>query len=432
MTSYYDGLKQACQAAAPYGIAVRRELHMHPELSALEFRTVRYLKAQLEQLGIPCVDIPDGGIVGTLEGSEPGRSVLLRADCDALPIEEAPNNAKQPKVCVSQVPGVSHMCGHDLNSAMLMTAAKVLSERRDQIQGRILFLFERGEEGANNIYHVMKYFEQEKTQIDCVLALHGDADLPVGTYSVMPGGMVAGSIGFGVEVKGEGGHGSRPDLCNNPVDCFVAICGYLQNVRMKYTDPLKPFTSTVGVVHAGTRGNVIPDKLMFEGTARYFDREQGVLFDEKLREGIAQIGALYGCECRIPFHLGPSFPVYNHPVVTDLCRRATEWVWGENVLRETERSLGCESFSTLTAYYPGAMGYIGVRNEEKGMTIGVHNAAFEPDEDCIPLGAAIYAAFALEFLSSGVKLSYSPYHKNIEALTQETGMPVPPHQVEPA
>lgn len=426
-----EGLRQACEDAKAYGVEIRRELHTYPELSALEFRTMRYLTGQLEALGLSVTEIPDGGLVAVLEGAEQGRSVLLRADCDALPIEESPNNADRPKVCVSRIRGVSHMCGHDLNTAMLMTAAKVLCQRKDQICGRVLFLFERGEEGTNNIYHVMKYFQRERVEIHGVLALHGDADLPVGTYSVMPGGMVAGSIGFGVEIQGSGGHGSRPDLCNNPVDCFVAICGYLKEIRMKYLDPLRPFTSTVSVVQAGTRGNVIPDSLHFEGTARYFDREQGMLFDRKLREGVEQISALYGCSCRIPFHLGPSFPVYNHPVVTDLCRSAIQRAWEGDIFRETQPSLGCESFSTLTAYYPGAMGYIGVRNEAKGMTAGVHNAAFEPDEDCIPLGAAIYASFALEFLSSGVQLEYTPYCKDIESLTSETGMPVPPHQEEP-
>lgn len=424
-------LKQACLEAAPYGVAVRRRLHREPELSALEFKTVRYLKSCLEELGIPCVEIPDGGVLGTLEGRGPGKSVLLRADCDALPMDESPNNAKGPKACVSQIPGAAHMCGHDLNSAMLMTAARVLAARRTEFSGRILFLFERGEEGANNIYHVMRYFETNRTAIDCVLALHGDADLPVGSWSVMPGGMVAGSLGFGVELTGAGGHGSRPDLCNNPVDCFAAICHYLQNVRMRHIDPLTPFTSTVSVVHAGTRGNVIPDSLHFEGTARYFDREQGLIFDRKLREGVEQLAALYGCAWSFPFHLGPSFPVYNHPEVAALCRAAAERSWDGALWLETPRSLGCESFSTLTAYYPGAMAYVGVRNEEKGMTAGVHTAQFDPDEDCLPLGAALYAGFALEFLAAAPRLEYSPYTQGIDALTRETGMPVPPHQTEP-
>lgn len=428
----YEGIKQACLDAAAYGVAVRRQLHRCPELSGLEFKTVRYLKECLDELGIPWVDIPDGGVLGTLEGEKPGPTVLLRADCDALPIEESPNNAKGPKVCVSENPGVAHMCGHDLNTAMLMTAAKVLSARRERIKGRVLFLFERGEEGTNNIYHVMRYFQEHETRIDSVLALHGDADLPVGTYSIMPGGMVAGSVGFGIELTGQGGHGSRPDLCNNPVDCFTAICHYLQNVRMRYIDPLSPFTSTVSVVHAGTRGNVIGDKLHFEGTARYFDRELGILYDEKLRGGVAQLAALYDCAHRVVFHLGPSFPVYNHPEVVRLCRGAAEQVWGGDVLVETPRSMGCESFSTLTAYYPGAMGYVGVRNEEKGMTFGVHSAGFDPDEDCIPLGAAIYAGYALAFLECGQALEYTPYPHDIDTLTTETGMPVPPHQEEPA
>ncbi|MBR4875295.1 MAG: M20/M25/M40 family metallo-hydrolase [Clostridia bacterium] len=190
-----DILKESL-ALAEYTTAIRRHLHENPELSGREFNTIKLICSELDQIGIDYVNIPDGGVLATIDGPVPGKTVLLRADCDALPIQELPENAKQPKVCVSKVPGVAHMCGHDGHTAMLLSAAKILKANQDQIKGRVYLLFERGEEGSGNIYWVFKYFEEHGIKIDASFAEHTDTGLTPGHVACQAGPAHAGAVGY--------------------------------------------------------------------------------------------------------------------------------------------------------------------------------------------------------------------------------------------
>ena len=213
-------------------IDLRRKLHRHPELSSKEEATVALIDQFLKDQGIRTQVVEHGGVLGWIEGGKPGRTVLLRADIDALPIEEeAANGGGLPKSCVSEVKGVQHACGHDGHTAMLLTAAKLLQAHREDLEGTVLLCFERGEEATMNIYHIMKALEKAGIHPDSVFGLHVSPHTPAGTLQIQAGPLMAGMFSFHVRLQGRGGHGSRPDLCINPIDCYAAIGQALAALR---------------------------------------------------------------------------------------------------------------------------------------------------------------------------------------------------------
>ncbi|MCD8220849.1 MAG: amidohydrolase [Clostridiales bacterium] len=381
-----------------YCIGIRRHLHEYPELTSKEFRTVEYIRNELDCLDTEYIDIADGGVLAWLDGAEAGQQILLRADCDALPIQESEVNEKQRKVSVSRIPGVSHVCGHDCHVAMLLGAVRLLKKHRRQFKGRIYFLFERGEEGGNCIYYVMKELEERKIRPDACVGLHVDSSLSVGTFGIRKGISNSGNVNFKIRLVGEGGHGSRPDLANNPIDCFITLGCALKDLRMKYIFPDQQLTFTIASVKAGEKRNVIPKDLIFLGTVRFISRESGRIFKERMYRMVEEICEAYGCKAEYLEYTGPSFPIYNDPDVVEIVTSAVYPIAENNNIIEIPVGMGSESFATLAAFYPAAFLRVGVRNEEKGITSGGHRPEFDVDEDGLDYGTAAYVSVALEFL----------------------------------
>ena len=188
----------------------RRQLHRHPELSGQEEETCRLIEGVLREAGIDCVNVPDGGVLGFMEGKPTGRTVLLRADVDALPMDEDASNMKQPKACVSEVAGVSHACGHDAHTAMLLAAAKVLAAHRGELNGRVILYFERGEEKTGNCIRLYRWIEENHVHVDSCFALHVNPSLDSGLIAVNDGPVMAANVCFDVKIKGRSAHGSQP------------------------------------------------------------------------------------------------------------------------------------------------------------------------------------------------------------------------------
>jgi len=414
-----DILKESL-AISDYTVAIRRQLHENPELSGVEFNTVKLICAELDKLGISYVNIPDGGVLAHIDGPQAGKAVLLRADCDALPIQELPNNAKKAKCCVSSVPGVAHMCGHDGHTAMLLSAAKVLKANEDKINGRVYLLFERGEEGGNNIYFVMKYIQENNIHIDATYAEHTDTNLSAGQISCQAGPLNAGAVGYQFTLTGKGGHGSRPDLSNNPIECFVAIYECIKSIRMNYVAPNVVMTNSMGMVQAGAAGNVIPQTLTFAGTCRFYDAAAGNIFKNKLIDICKAQAELFGCQLQVDRLIGPILPVVNNPQIAAIGAKAVAEALGPDALRTEEPSMGSESYSILCKYYPSTMMRVGIRNDEEGMTIGGHNPGFDMDEKGLPYGTAAYVAAALGYLNSDEKIEHEPYNEPIDVLNDFT------------
>jgi len=424
-------LSLACRAEV---LALRKRFHCSPELSGRERATMAVIREQLQKDGIPFTVIPDGGILARLDWADADAPdaphVLLRADCDALPIQEAETNGTCPRAYTSAVPGVAHMCGHDAHMAMLLGAAGVLKRlRRDDaaLRGSVYLLFERGEEGGCNYYYVLKHLQSRKLRIDSCFALHVAPDLPTGSIWLGEGAGHAGSVNFEIVLTGAGGHGSRPDLANNPLDCFLSIANDLNSFRMRCIPPRDMLTVNIGSVRCGEKRNIVPDRLEFKGTCRFYKAEAGSLFKKQLRRIVTANADLYGCRAEFAVFTGPSMAQINHPGAAALARRALGEVFPAlTQIAEKEPEMSAETFGVLCSYYPGVMGLLGTGCPEKGTTQALHSPQFDLDTDALPYGVAAHAAYAMKVLEEKPRFSFRPFPGGIDEMMAYTDRPIPP------
>ena len=416
-------LMKLALAQKDYVAALRRYFHEYPELSGLEENTLARIKTELDSLGIPWEEAPQGGVIGRLEGSRPGKTVLLRADVDALPVQESPENGgTAPRTCCSKVPGVMHACGHDAHAAMLLGAARLLSGLREQLAGTLYFTFERGEEAGGNAVPLLEYMQRRGIKPDTCWAIHVYSSMESGTMSVEPGGIMAGNLGFNVTIRGRGGHGSRPDQASSPIDCFNGVYTALNAVRMRYVSPFEPLTMSLGTVQSGTRANIIPGELTFTGTVRCFDREQaGLPFKNAFRRVVEHICAAYDCEAVINRLSGPTLGVVNDPDCAAAAKRALSAAIGSHRVVRHEPWMASESFGLYQkALAPGVFAFLGVRSPETGGAAH-HNEQFDLDENALPYGVAATAAYALEMTESDLDLSGRTWQGDILDLVDQIG-----------
>ncbi len=399
-------IKKVVDEHFDYVVERRRHIHENPELSGKEFETVKYILAELKAAGMDPIEVPDGGVICLIHGKNPGKTLLLRADCDALPVDEPENNLKMKRTCRSKNPGVMHACGHDAHTSMLLTAGKILNEHRDEFNGTVLLCFERGEEGGGNIRYLMKYFDEHNLWYDAAFGMHVEQKMPTGEIALLDGPVNAFVRPINVTIHGRGGHGSRPDLANNPIECMVAILNSVYNIRMKYVSPFENITVSPCVVHAGTAGNVIPDVAEIKGTARVYTETAARAFDEALQRICKCCGEMYGCEvdCFKMDHLG--LPVYNNPELAAFARDAVAKHLGAQAIGTTDPAMGSESFATYGQFAPAVFGNLGVATPEKGSGAEIHNRWFDIDEECLKIGVGSHLSFALEYLNSDINPAF--------------------------
>lgn len=404
-----------------YVIDMRREFHKYPEVGGKEEQTMETIKKELTKFGIEYEVVENGGIVGKLKGSKEGKCIILRADIDALPMQEDPNNIKEPKTCVSEIDGVAHTCGHDGHTAMLLGAAKILSENKDLINGEIVFAFEQGEENGSGLM-IVDHLKQMNA--DGVWGIHLQADTPSGKISVDPGPRMACNVSFEIEIKGKGGHGSRPDLSNNPLDCFTDIYKSLKDMRLNKLDPFLPTTFSVGYVNMGTTPNVIPESLTFGATLRHIDHEEiGTKAEKYIREILDDTCRLHNCAYEyIREPKSHDILTYNNEDCSRIATRSVAKALGEEYLYQRHPWLGGESIAFYMQYFPGVFAFLGIDNEEKGTGAGHHNPHFDIDEDVLKLGVAVTVQYALDFLNSNDKINFTASEDEIATLLERSGL----------
>ena len=392
-----------------YVVSMRRHFHENPELSNQEEATLARVKQELDGMGIPYEEIPYGGLLGFIEGTKPGKgkTVLLRADCDALPVKETKNNLAGPRVCCSKVDGVMHACGHDGHMAMLLGAAKILSAHKDEIAGKIILLFERSEEIGPGINYCLAYMDKHGITADTVWGVHLYNALEAGKVAINTGNTMSTAMGFNVTIHGKGGHGSRPDQANSPIDCFVAIYNALQASRLTKVSPFEPLNLSVGVLNSGLQGNVIPNDLTFGGTIRLFNRDLvGIPYHAEFRRMVEGIAASYDCTVTFNTLSQAGFPVYNDPTCAEFARKVIAEEVGDNAeICQVEPWMASESFSFLQQWVPGVFALIGIKNDEKGTGALHHNEYFDLDEDALKLGVTGAVTYAIKFLESDIDVS---------------------------
>lgn len=413
-------LSETVASIEQYVIDIRRDLHRHPEIGLQEVRTMNVVTEELSNMGVPYEIVQDGGIIGFIHGAKPGKTLILRADLDALPMKESLFNLKQKKAVTSDVPNAAHTCGHDAHTAMLLGAAKILSSQKEQIAGTIILAFEQGEEMGGGIKNLLNRLHQ--IGADGIWGIHLKSDLEAGKISVDAGPRMAAGSGFKVVLKGKGGHGSRPDLAVSPVDCFVDFYQALRNMRHGRLNPFETITYSIGIVQAGSALNIIPDTLEFAGSFRYLNKEQGEQAIQVFKDLLANVSDMHSC----------SFEYKMEPVVSDLvvtneatCAgiaiAAVEQALGKEALATIPAWMASESFSFYLKYFPGVFAFLGVQNEEQGMGAEHHNEHFDIDESALTVGVTSTVQYALDFLDFKGEITYTTEEKDVHEMLAHYG-----------
>jgi len=347
-------------------------------------------------------------VIGVLNERMEGPCVLLRADVDALPIQESEENLTERRCCLSKNPGVMHACGHDAHTAMLLAAARALTAIKADIPGCVLFVFERGEEkgGKGFIENLLPYIE-EKFSVGACYGAHVRWDMESGKIAVMDGAVMAGAFGFDVTIHGKGGHGSRPDLAVSPIDCFCAIHQQVSALRMRAVKPDQVLTYSLGLVQAGEQSNTIPDSLRFAGTVRTFDTKgSGERFAAEMRTIIDNTCEIYGCTAEYTHFSKPMYEVRNHALLAERTRRTIAKNVGMTSVVACQPWMASESMSAYLKLWPGVLAFVGIRNEKTGCGANHHTPQFDIDESAMGKGAAAACAFALDFLENRPEIDF--------------------------
>lgn len=399
--------------AEEYVVGIRRHLHRYPEIGMQEVKTLQLIEKELLEMGIQSEVVQDGGIIAVIEGEQPGKTIILRADVDALPMQEEANNLKQAKVVVSADDAAAHTCGHDGHTAMLLGAAKILAANRSEIAGKVILAFEQGEEMGGGIYNLLARLVE--IGADGVWGIHLKSDIPTGKISVDAGPRMSGSSGFRVVIKGKSGHGARPDLSYSPVDCFVDFHQSFQAMRLKSLDPFMPITYSVGSVSSGQAANVIPEELFFSGTIRYLHYEQGAAAAKEFIRLLERKCEEYHCTYRFETEpIARDLLVYNDPECAEIAKTAIEQAIGKEAVYEYPAWMASEPFAFYQKYFPGIFAFVGIENEAKGTGAEHHNAFFDLDEDALHLGVAATVQYAIDFLKEDVAKDYPRETRDIK------------------
>jgi amidohydrolase len=376
-------------------IEVRRDLHAHPEVAFEETRTSAFVAGQLRALGLePRTGVGRTGVVATLRGARPGRTVMLRADMDALPMQEENDVPYR-----SQVEGRMHACGHDCHVAGLLGVARQLVRQAPSLPGAVKFCFQPAEEQGGGAVGMIADGVLRDPQVDAAFGVHVWQDLAVGKVGVTRGGWMASVDDFAVTLTGRGAHAAAPHQGLDPVVALAHVITALQTIASRTTDPLLEVVVSVTQVRAGTAFNIIPESAWMNGTVRTFDpalwRELPGRF-ERIVHGVA--GAL-GCTAEVVY-TRHNLPTVNDPAMAELAHEAAAEVVGrENVVTHI-RTMGGEDFSAFLHEVPGAFLAIGSSNEQKGLTHMHHHPRFDVDEGCIAIGAEVLLRVARRFLEA--------------------------------
>ncbi len=413
-----DILKLA-QENFDYAVKIRRQIHEHPEFQGQEVETLKLIQSELDAMGIEYVVVPDGGVVGLIHGGQPGKMVLMRADMDALPIHENPKNLCCDKVSVSKIAGMSHACGHDAHTAMLLTEAKILQENRAELKGDVVLCFEQGEEGGGQIANLLPYIVEEmKLPIESCVATHVKWDVEAGQVSAEPGAVISGGYGFKIKLHGLAGHGSRPDLGHSVLDCFNSIYNHMNMIRMKYVSPTDILTFSIGTVECGTALNILPDELTFAGTIRTFNIDgAGEPFRKQFMAVLDAECKLHGCTYEIVRFKDPLFENFNNPTCAEIAQNAVKKYVGEDALAKAQPWMACESMQAFLKYWPGVITFTGIKNDAMGTGANHHTPEFDLDEKGMIAGVAAAVGYVVDFQNYEGEIPFTKYPGNIRELT---------------
>ena len=376
-------------------VNIRRHLHENPELGFEEVATAQYIADYLAGLGLEVTSqVAKTGVVALLRGARPGKTVAIRADMDALPIQElneVPYKSKHP--------GKMHACGHDAHVAAAIGAARILWELRDQINGNVKFIFQPAEEAPGGAEPMIAAGVLENPAVDAIIGGHVWGSLESGIIEVMSGPTMASSDIIRLKIIGKGGHAAQPHTTIDPIVIASEIVGALQKLVSRQTDPFESVVISICSFHAGDVFNVIPHSAYLEGAVRTLNNELRQELPHKIEKIIRGITEPYGATYELDYYLG--YPVtVNDPGVTETVRKAAVSVLGADKVRVAARaSMGGEDYAYFLNKVPGTYIRIGTRNPEKGICQEMHHPRFDIDEAVLELTPVVYAQAAFYLLA---------------------------------
>ncbi len=388
-------IKETAQKYSDYIIEMRRRIHMNPEVSAKEYETSKLIMAELDKIGVPYVQCGfETGVLATIKGGKEGKTLLIRGDMDALTVTE------ENDLCFkSKNAGVMHACGHDGHTAMMLTAAHILNDIKDELCGTVKLAFQPAEEIGTGASAMIKDGAMEG--VDAVFGIHLWSGVASGKANVQVGPRMAAADMFEIWVQGKGGHGAEPHSCIDAVTCSAAIVNSLQTLVSREIRPMDPAVCTVGRMDVGSRWNVVADKGYISGTTRCFSYQVYDEFPERMERIIKGVCEAYRCSYEFKYTklLGPTV---NHPEMAALCQESIKKIFGEDGNADLDATTGGEDFTFFIQSAPdqmGAIGFVGIASEEADSCWPHHSPKFKIDESALLNGASLYCQVAADFLN---------------------------------
>lgn len=382
------------QAMAGELVQIRRDLHRWPELSFQESKTSAYIQKKLSEYGIEFqAGVAGTGVIALIRGGKQGKTILIRADMDALPILE-----QNPAPYRSQNEGVMHACGHDAHVACLLGAAKILKAIAGELCGNVKLMFQPGEETTGGALPMINEGLLEDPAVDAAIALHVESSFDCGKIVLKPGPVMASPDEFNITIKGKGGHGALPHKAVDPILTGAKIVEAVQSISARSIEATEPVVVSVCGFSAGSSYNIIPDTAKLVGTARSVcgeTRKKLKALLERIVSGICMaMGAEYELDYRYMFP-----PLINDEAMIKLVETVAQDLYGQDsVVHLRAPFMGGDDFAYVAEKVPASYFHLGCGNKQKGITHPWHSSSFDIDEDCLPVGAGILAAAAAEYL----------------------------------
>ncbi|MCC5907197.1 MAG: amidohydrolase [Balneolaceae bacterium] len=393
MADLASAIREKAETYFEYMVQTRRHLHKNPEVSFKEFDTTEYILHELKKIGIKTEKPLETGCVGIIEGKPSGRAIALRADIDALPMDEEGDVKKE---FLSERPGAAHCCGHDAHTANLLGTARILSDLREHLDGKVVLVFQPAEEKLPGGGRVMtESGVLQKHGVKEIFGLHTNPNYKPGQIAVKPGPFMACTMEFGVEVIGKGGHAAAPHTAVDPIVLAAQVINQFQTIISRSIDPTEPAVITVGKIEAGSAFNVIPGKAVMQGTVRAFSMDTARFIRDRMEAIVKSITEGNGGS--YTFYFSEGYPaVVNNEESTQKLQKAARLVLGEENVIEMERPLMAgEDFSFYQQEFPGAFFFLGSGSEETDSQWSWHHPRYNVDERAFLTGSALMAGLAL-------------------------------------
>lgn len=378
----------------------RRWLHLHPELSHQEVHTTEFIRRKLTEFGVEIEDCGlKTGVSAIVRGAEPGPTVAIRQDIDALPVSE-----ETGLEFASTSKGISHACGHDLHTVILLYCGKILQENRSCLAGNVRLLFQPAEEtGTGAKEMILAGCMENDPKVDYVVGVHTHPDTPAGKICIRKGPFNAGTDNFKITIKGKGGHGAHPYRCIDPIVTAAYVITQLQTVISRTNPAVKPAVLSIGSIHGGNAANVIPNEVVMTGNLRSFYPDSRIKNLSMMQQIVEKVSEAMGAEGTLEQE-GMSLPplINDNTVVDELILAATQSIGAENIVDLELPSPGSDDFSCYLEHCPGAQFFIGTANDNEQSRLGLHNSKVIFDERGIDTGVAVLVQYVWNVLKKGV------------------------------